>query len=113
MSTIESFLTRELDVRFIDARFIATEARISLGIEGYPTRDQVELLREEGIRIFRNKSPEEQRALQKLNLDLEAVKMPAGSMSRSVSSSSDLNSIVSFEADGRRGSVIRTRLFRR
>ena len=32
--TIESILTRELELRFIDARALATEARVSLGIHG-------------------------------------------------------------------------------
>ena len=93
--SIESFLTRELDVRFIDARNIATEARMSLGIEGYPTREQGAMLRNEALRLFALKSAEEQQGLQKMNSDFEAAKLPSGSMSHSISSSSDLNSVTS------------------
>ena len=32
---VESKISRALDIRFIDARAIATEAKLSLGIEGY------------------------------------------------------------------------------
>ena len=42
MLSVESLLTRELNLRFIDARMLVTEARITLGIEGYPDRDQVD-----------------------------------------------------------------------
>jgi hypothetical protein len=39
--TVEALLAREVMIRrFIDARFIATEARIGLGIHGYPTKTQ-------------------------------------------------------------------------
>lgn len=93
MSTsIESLLTRELDVRFIDARAIATEARVSLGIQGYPSPDQLCQVRDEALRIYRSKSIQEQHTLQRLNMDLEAVKIPAGSSrrsSRTASSSSE------------------------
>ena len=85
-SCVESLLTRELDLRFIDARVLATEARISLGVEGYPTRDQVDDLRMEAIRIFERKSSGERRALQKLNMDFEAIKFPAGSVASAASS---------------------------
>ena len=85
-SCVESLLTRELDLRFIDARALATEARISLGVEGYPSRDQVADLRREAIRIFQTKSIDEQRALQKLNMDFEAIKFPAGSVASASSS---------------------------
>ena len=85
-SCVESLLTRELDLRFIDARALATEARISLGVEGYPSRDQFDDLRREANRIFEAKPIGEQRALQKLNMDFEAIKFPAGSVASASSS---------------------------
>lgn len=95
MSTsIESFLTRELDLRFIDARTIATEARVSLGILGYPSSDQIAQVREEAIRIFHSKSGGDQRALRQLNMELvEALKNTSGECS--TVSASDLDSLAS------------------
>ena len=63
MVSIESLLTRELDLQFIDARTIAMEARLSLGIEGYPSPDQYDVIRTRAIELFSSKSPTEQVAL--------------------------------------------------
>ncbi len=63
MVSIESLLTRELDLQFIDARSIAMEARLSLGIEGYPSPDQYDMIRTRAIELFSSKSPTEQMAL--------------------------------------------------
>lgn len=95
--SLESILTRELDLRFIDARTIATEARLSLGIQGYPTQDQISDIRDEAIRIYRSKPMQEQRTLQEMNMELETIKTPAmRSLSvASTSSNSDLLSITS------------------
>jgi hypothetical protein len=75
--TVESILTRELDIRFIDARHIATEAEISLGIHGYPSKDQERELREEAIKIFGQRPQETQNTMRRLSADLEAIKTPA------------------------------------
>ena len=83
MISVESILTRELDVLFIDARGLAAEARLSLGMDGYPSKNEIYLLRDEAVRIFRAKSQDEQTAYRRRNWDLEAVKIPAGSMSMS------------------------------
>eukprot|EP00934_Nitzschia_sp_Nitz4_P001130 Nitzschia sp. Nitz4//scaffold137_size62074//35538//35897//NITZ4_006419-RA/size62074-processed-gene-0.91-mRNA-1//-1//CDS//3329535712//1130//frame0 len=80
MSTVESFLTRELDVRFIDARHITSEAKLSLGIHGYPTQEQMEFIKEEAVRIFNSLPASDQYALRKLNYDLETSKSPASSI---------------------------------
>lgn len=108
MPSVESLLTRSLDLRFIDARNIAAEARLSLGIDGYPSEDQVYQLRDEAVRIFQSKSQEEQRKMRRQNWDLEAVKIPAGSMSMSDymdSGGSDSGSVTSgsSETSSRRG----------
>lgn len=90
--SVESLLTRELELRFIDARNMATEARFSLGVEGYPTQDQIYQIRDEAIRIFRSKAFPEQCEYRRRNLELEAVKIPAGSRSpiaRTISSTSE------------------------
>lgn len=52
MSPIESILTRRLGITFIDARTVATEAKLNLGIHGYPTPEEKALLVDEAERIF-------------------------------------------------------------
>jgi hypothetical protein len=118
MVSIESMLTRQLDLRFIDARILATEARIALGIEGYPSKDDVELIVAEAVNIFQQKSQEEQKSMQELHWNLKAMKFPNRTMSRgesmdstpsdhhsSVTSSS---SSLSTKMSGRRNSFIRS-----
>ena len=79
--TIESILTRELELRFIDARALATEARVSLGIQGYPTQEQEQQVIAEAVSIFERRPTETRRAMQSLKYDLDAVKIPIGSLS--------------------------------
>lgn len=83
MPYVESLLARELDLRFIDARNIVAEARIGLGIEGYPTKEQGSLIYEEAVRLFQAKSDKEQNRLREKNWELEAVKMSSSSSSGS------------------------------
>jgi hypothetical protein len=75
---IESTLTRELEIRFIDARAIATEAKLNLGIEGYPGCDQEDLLIGEAIAIFHSRPGDVKNVMRRLKSDLEAVKKPTG-----------------------------------
>jgi hypothetical protein len=79
--TIEAFLTRELMIRFIDARYIATEARLSLGIHRYPTKAQEKELQDEALKIFHQKLKCTRDAMQQMSVDLENVKIPTGSLS--------------------------------
>jgi hypothetical protein len=72
--TIEAALTRELGIRFIDARCLANEARLREGIEGYPTEQQKALLLKTALVIFHEKSEDERFAMIQLNDDLESVK---------------------------------------
>lgn len=50
--TVESVLTRQLGITFIDARSISTQAKLNLGIHGYPTPEQKSALINEASRIF-------------------------------------------------------------
>ena len=50
MTGVESFLKRELNIRFIDARSLATEDKNNLNITGYPSAEQKELLKVEAMR---------------------------------------------------------------
>ena len=61
MPAIESFLTREFEIRFIDARVLATEARLNLGIKGYIAKDQEQAVIDEAIRIFDEERREQER----------------------------------------------------
>jgi hypothetical protein len=92
--TVESILTRELDIRFIDARKIVTEAKISLGMHGYPSKDQESELREEAIKIFQQRPEEAQTTMRRLSADLDAIKIPAGYYD-----SEDISSCGSFVSD--------------
>jgi hypothetical protein len=120
MTSIESMLTRQLDLRFIDARTLATEARIALGIEGYPSKDDIHTIVNEAVKIFQQKSLEEQRSMQELHWNLEAIKCPNGAMSSfgesSIDSASDHSSVnsssVASDTSGRRRGGIRN-MFRR
>jgi len=94
MPSIESILTRELDLRFIDARTIATEARIALGIEGYPSKEHITMIRDEAVRIFESKSSEDQKAMQRMHHEFEAIKIPGGSLAGS-DTGSDNQSVTS------------------
>ena len=122
MVSIESMLTRQLDLRFIDARTLATEARIALGIEGYPSKDDIHTIVNEAVKIFQQKSLEEQQCMQRLHWNLEAVKFPTGAMSNagesSMDSASDHSSVTSSSSlpsdlSGRRRGGIRRMMFSR
>ena len=79
--TVEAALTRELEIRFIDARALCNEAKLGLKVDGYPSAEQEVLLVEEAKTIFRARPEDTQRAMIKLKSDLDAVKIPNGSMS--------------------------------
>ena len=103
MSSIEGFLTRELNIRFIDARQITNEAKIALGIEGYPSKSQMRALRHQALAIFETRPSHAKDTMRQLSGELDAVKArssahahPQGSLSdKEDSSSSDDNSISS------------------
>eukprot|EP00934_Nitzschia_sp_Nitz4_P008223 Nitzschia sp. Nitz4//scaffold266_size26515//20124//20510//NITZ4_008260-RA/size26515-processed-gene-0.12-mRNA-1//-1//CDS//3329544877//8213//frame0 len=81
--TIEGFLVRELDITFLDARSITNEAKVALGIEGYPSSDQYQPLQEEALRLFQGRPENEKLAMRKRNWNMEAVKISSGSLSLS------------------------------
>jgi hypothetical protein len=73
--TVESFLTRELQVRFIDARNLATEAKLNLGVFGYPSHEQQEAIIEEALKVFQQRPNEVQAGMRRLSSSLDAVKL--------------------------------------
>ena len=72
--TVEAILTRELKIRFIDARALVTEAKLILGITGYAQKEQENELIAEAIKVFQAKPKAEQASLQQANDDLESIK---------------------------------------
>ena len=76
MMTIETILTRELNIRFIDARELGCQAKLNLGIVGYAADQQTKsMLVQEAIRIFQlERSASAKDVMRKLNNDLETLK---------------------------------------
>lgn len=76
--TVEAILTRRLGITFIDARAIATEAKLALQIHGYPTDAEKEMLVEEALKIY-EQTPEDTRDAMRSNLEsLEQSKYYGG-----------------------------------
>ena len=93
--SIESTLTRELEIRFIDARAIATEAKLNLGMEGYVDDcNREELVIKEAIRVFQRRSIHEQISMRQLHTKLTSIKssMAVSSGHSSTCSGDDLSS---------------------
>jgi hypothetical protein len=80
--SVEAYLTRELDIRFIDARSMVNEAKISLGIQGYPTLKENMQVQREAIKIFEEHSVSAKRRMRRRKVDLERVKSAGGSSSK-------------------------------
>jgi hypothetical protein len=79
--SVESYLTRELDIRFIDARNIVTQAKVSLGIQGYHSKDQLKELTLESMQLFAIRPEAQKTSMRRMSSDLESVKIPVGSLS--------------------------------
>lgn len=71
---VEAEITRKLGITFIDARVLASEAKIAEGVEGYATREQVPFLIEKAVDIFYAKTEVEQMEMKQRNEDLESMK---------------------------------------
>jgi hypothetical protein len=82
--SVEAYLTRELDIRFIDARSMVNEAKISLGIQGYPTLKENMQVQREAIKIFEEHPVSAKRGMRRRKVDLEIVKRAVGSSSESI-----------------------------
>ena len=78
---IETILTRQLNIRFIDAKALCNEAKINLGIEGYHRDDQEEALLQEAINVFSERPDEARGVMRRLKSDLDAAKIPKGNSS--------------------------------
>ncbi len=94
--SIEGYLTRELDIRFIDARSLVNEAKLALGMIGYPSKQELQGLREEALQIFDRRPETQKDALRRLKCDFTVIKEQSSALSsvaaaseREESSSSD------------------------
>jgi hypothetical protein len=68
--SVESYLTRELGIRFIDARKLATEARVALSSHGYLNKLQEGSVIDEAMRAFNNQPTQAKDGLRQLSKDL-------------------------------------------
>ena len=77
------------------------EAKINLGIEGYPAKEQEPMLVAEATRIFEERPEHIRNAMRSMKCELDSVKMPKGSLSsRSTCSMEASNhSIISCESE--------------
>ena len=80
---LESQLTRDLDIRFIDARRLVAEARVNLNLSGYIGPEQESLVLQEARRVFAGQTSKTRKNLQRSNWEMEQVKLMNGSMSLS------------------------------
>lgn len=72
--TAEAEITRALGIRFIDARLLASEAKLAESIVGYATPEQIPIIVNKATEIFHGKSEEEKATMRRLNDDLESIK---------------------------------------
>ena len=73
--TIEATLTREVGITFIDARKFVTQAKLEMGIKGYPNKDQQDELIEIAKKAFHSQPEEAQKAMQVKRAGLESAKV--------------------------------------
>eukprot|EP00934_Nitzschia_sp_Nitz4_P007227 Nitzschia sp. Nitz4//scaffold83_size84149//3361//3975//NITZ4_005160-RA/size84149-processed-gene-0.48-mRNA-1//-1//CDS//3329558905//7217//frame0 len=69
-----SNLAHELELRFIDAKRLINEAKVSLGVSGYLDEEQEELVFLEALRIFESQPEEQASAMKQMNKELNAYK---------------------------------------
>jgi len=95
--SVEAYLTRALEIRFIDARDLANEAKMTLGIVGYPTKNQQRHLLRAAVEIFNSRSESDRQAMRQTSSEFETIKSAqlgrAVSVTEESSSSEDLESI--------------------
>jgi hypothetical protein len=77
--TIEAALTCQFGITFIDARALATEAKLNLKITGYPSKKEREDLIKEASRIYGKQPGNVRKACQQRRMSLESVKSASGS----------------------------------
>jgi hypothetical protein len=96
--SIESTLTRELGIRFIDARGLVTEAKAKRGMTGYTCKEHETMVMEEAIQLFEMKPPEVQESMRRLQRTLECISTTESILSIDGDSGEDLKSLDSVDS---------------
>jgi hypothetical protein len=78
-NSLASTLTRELDIRFIDARRMVNEAKSNLGILGYPEEGDERRICRETRHFFKCQSQSSKERMWRLSATFEAIKDPPSS----------------------------------
>ena len=73
-SPMEGHLSRQLDIRFIDARELVNEAKLALGITGYTSKDQEPMVMQHVLSMFESLSTAEQEKMHQMNDTLTTIK---------------------------------------
>ena len=71
---MEGQLSRQLDIRFIDARELVNEAKLALGITGYASKDQQPLVMQHAQSMFESFPKMEQEKMHQMNGNLMIYK---------------------------------------
>lgn len=103
--TVEAEVTRQLGIRFIDARALASEAKLLEGVSGYATKEQETKLIHRATELFYAKPLEEQLELKQRNDEFESIK--SSQHSRHRREGDDNSSIHTAESNGSLSSVSR------
>ena len=88
--TIEAVLTRELEITFIHARKLVTEAKLELGVKGYPNEKQEEELIIRSKNMFEALSEKDRIMMRRIKIGLDSVKIESGSLSSHASVSAEV-----------------------
>eukprot|EP00934_Nitzschia_sp_Nitz4_P001406 Nitzschia sp. Nitz4//scaffold130_size63480//46915//47355//NITZ4_006256-RA/size63480-processed-gene-0.94-mRNA-1//-1//CDS//3329535210//1406//frame0 len=87
--SLTSDLSRQLDIRFIDARNLLNQAKLNLEIHGYVQDEHSnQQIQDEALRLFHERNGSEQLEMKQANWSLEAAKISTSSSSLSSSSDS-------------------------
>ena len=74
VQTVESTITEELNIHFLDARKLATQARLDLGIKGYPSKAQMIDIIQRCMEIFHHQSDETKQEQKSYKQDFDTIK---------------------------------------
>ena len=84
-TTVESILMEELELRFIDARSLATTAKLKLEIKGYPSNVQKVQLANKSMALFFDLPLDDQLSMRQTKVVFDSVKDSMSMASKSIS----------------------------
>lgn len=83
--SLESKVTQEFNIKFMDARELVTEARLNLNIHSYPNSDQKQLILDEARRLYHSIPETKKVGMSRDKQTLDAYIIRSSSHSNSVS----------------------------